>query len=164
MGDITNARLTYGLFASGTHTGVNQTGSILVGKSQTSVNYPTADIAYSFIVTSDAAADVATLTISSGIVAQTTGLPVIANGDGNDFEGDAIATLVTSYAMLIEPVETTTGTMQVVTSEAANGVDKTFGAGATAPLMCQIPSSGTVSFTFSAGADAYKVTILGKSS
>ena len=60
MGDITNARLTYGLFASGTHTGVNQTGSILVGKSQTSVNYPTADIAYSFIVTSDAAADVAT--------------------------------------------------------------------------------------------------------
>jgi hypothetical protein len=164
MGDITNARLVYGLFASGTHTGVNQTGSILVGRSQTSVNNAAADIAYSFSITSDDAGDVATLTLSSGVVSQTTGVPVIVNGDGNDFEGDPIATLVTAYAMLVEPVGTTTGTMDVSTSVSANGFGKSFAAGSTIPFLCQIPSTGTISFDFSAAADSYKVTILGKSS
>ena len=164
MGVISNARLTYGLSASGTHTGTNQTGSIIVGKSQTSTNIAAADVAYSFLVTSDDSADVATLTISTGIVAQTTGTPIIADGAGKDFEGDTLSAIVTAYAMLIEPVGTTTGTMAVLTSVTNNGVSKTFAAGATTPLLCQIPSTGTISFTFSAGGDAYKVTVLGKSS
>lgn len=164
MGIISNARLTYGLSASGTHTGTNQTGSIIVGKPQTTTNFSTADIAYSFSVTSDAASDVATLTISTGVVAQTTGTPVIADGSGKDFEGDTLTSIVTAYAMLIEPVGTTTGTMAVLSSVTTNGISKTFGAGATTPLLCQIPSTGTISFTFSQADDGYKVTVLGKSS
>lgn len=164
MGVISNARLTYGLSASGTHTGTNQTGSIIVGKPQTTKNFLTADIAYAFSVTSDDAADVATLTISTGVVAQTTGVPIIADGDGNDFEGDALTPIVTAYAMLVEPIGTTTGTLEVSSSVTSNGIGKTFAAGSTTPLLCQIPSTGTISFTFSQAADSYKVTVLGKSS
>lgn len=164
MATISNAKLTYGLYASGTHTGTNMTGSIIVGKPQTSISFSTADIAYSFKVTSAAPSNVATLTLSTGVVSQTTGSPVIVDGAGLDFEGDDMANLVTGYAMLIEPVGTTTGTMAVATSVTNNGVSKTFAAGATSPMLCQIPSSGTVTFTFSAASDAYIVTIIGKTS
>jgi len=164
MGLISNAKLVYGLFASGTHEGTNQSGSIIVGKGQTSIAFSTADIAYSFKITSNAASDVATLTLSTGAVAQTTGTPVIEGGDGLDFEGDDMANLVTAYAILVSPVGTTTGTMAIATSVTGNGVSKTFAIGATTPLLCQIPSTGTISFTFSAGSDAYTVTVIGKTS
>lgn len=164
MATITNAKVSYGLYGTGTPSGTNLTGSVTVGKSPTGVNFTTGDILYSFTLLSTGATDVATLTISSGAVAQTTGTPTITDGDGKDFEGVTLSTLVTPYILMVEPVGTTTGQFIVASSSSTSGITKYIEAGETSPLLCTFPSSGTIAFTFAASADSFKVTILGKSS
>ena len=58
-----------------------------------------------FEVTAAAAGNVATLTFSSGAVAQTTGTPTITGADatnGKDFEGNNLATLTTLYGIHVQ--------------------------------------------------------------
>lgn len=163
MATISTARAIYGLNSLGTPQGTNIGGSNVIGKNQTSLSFSDANIMYSFKVLANADNDVATLTLSTGAVAQTTGTPVITDGDGKDMEGITLATLATGYAILIETVGTTTGIITVDTSTDANGFTKFFKAGETMPLLTGLPSSGTISFTFAEAADAVIVTILGKS-
>ena len=162
MGAISGAKAFYGLSSTGTPAGTNLTGSVTVGKPQSVIQLSDADICYSFTITSTGSSDSATLTISSGAVAQTTGTPTITDGDGEDFEGVTLPTLATSHIILVEPVGTTTGTLNVASSSPTNGIDKYIGIGSTYPLLCSFPSTGTIDFTFSASADSYKVTIIGE--
>jgi len=124
MGQISTARVVYGLFGTGTPTDTNVSGSVTVGKSQTQLSFDTANILYSFQVTSTGASDVATLTISSGAVAQTTGTPTITDGDGKDFSGATLGTLATAYMLLVEPVTGNDGQIRVTSSVTTDGIDK----------------------------------------
>lgn len=165
MGTISNAAAVYGLTATGTPTKTNVAGALSLGVSQTPVTWPDANIAYSFKVTSTGASDVATLTISTGAVAQTTGTPTIEDASV-DFEGDSLPTLSNVYAILVKAVGTLTDYVSVNSSEVENpdfrlleSVDSPFA------LFTNLPSlSGTIAFTFEASGNAIEVTIIGKSS
>jgi hypothetical protein len=162
MGAITNCRAVYGLFGTGTPAGTNVTGDVTIGKSQTGLTFDDANIGYSFRVVSTGATDVATLTVSSGSVAQTTGAPTITDGDGKDFEGVTLGTLATSRMILIEPTATNTGVLRVTSSSTTDGFDKYFPATSGRPLLCSFPASGTIAITFAATANSVKVTVFGK--
>lgn len=162
MGAISSAKVVYGLFGVGTPAGTNVTGGVTVGTKQLSSTFTDADIMYAFNLLSTGSSDVATLTISSGAVAQTTGTPTISDGDGNDFEGVALGTLSTSNMILIEPVGTSTGQFRIDSSSDTSGIDKYMEAGETTPLLCSFPATGDIVFTFTATADQFKVTVLGQ--
>ena len=167
MGTISSAHAIHGLNAAGTPTGTNITGTSQIGVAQTSQAFSDADIAYSFKVTSTGGGDVATLTISSGSVAQTTGTPTITDGDGNDFEGATLPTLVTLYAILIER-STSDDTIAVSSSSDDLPDILELGGGLAGSVMTifdsGITSPGTVAFTFTGVGDVVTVTVLGKSS
>ena len=97
---LSNVKAHWGLVATGTPTRTNSSGSTTIGEAKNATTFSDADIAYSFRVQADSATDVATLTMSSGAVAQTTGTPTITDG-GVDFEGKTLPTLVTVYAVLV---------------------------------------------------------------
>jgi len=162
MGQISSSRVVYGLFGTGTPTDTNVSGSVTIGKAQTQLSFDDGNILYSFQVTSTGATDVATLTISSGSVAQTTGTPTITDGDGKDFSGATLGTLATPYMLLVEPVTGNDGQVRVASSVTTKGIDKRIEAGETYPLLCSFPASGTIAITFAATGDSVKVTVLGK--
>ena len=162
MGAISSASVVFGLVGTGTPVGTNVTGTVSVGTKSTTSKFDTADIMYSFNLLSTGSSDVATLTISSGAVAQITGTPTITDGDGNDFEGVALGTLSTSNMILVEPVGTSTGQFHIDSSSGTSGIDKYMEAAETTPLLCSFPASGTIAFTFAATADQFKITVLGQ--
>lgn len=162
MATFSNCKASYGLFGTGTPAGTNTSGSVTQGKSQTQLSFASANILYSFKVLSTGATDVATLTISSGSVAQTTGTPTITDGDGKDFEGVTLGTLATAHMLLVEPVGTTTGQIRIASSSTTRGIDKRIEAGETYPLLCTFPSTGTIAITFTASGDSVKVTVVGQ--
>ena len=96
-----SAIANYGLSAIGTPTGTNVANDMRIGLAPTSAGFADADIAYSFKVTATAPLDVATLTLSTGAVVQTTGTPTIDDG-GTDFEGLSLPTAAFTKAILIE--------------------------------------------------------------
>ena len=167
MGTISSARAIYGLNAAGTPTGTNITGTSQIGVAQTSQAFADADIAYSFKVTSTAPGDVATLTLSTGAVAQTTGTPTITDGDGKDFEGATLPTLVTLFSFLMTR-ETSEDTISVLSSSDDLPDVPEFGGGLPAHLATAIPggvtSPGTIAITFTGTGDIVTVTVIGKSS
>jgi hypothetical protein len=86
----TAAKILTGLFARITPSGQSVGGKPTIGSSgPTTKDYPLANIVSAFKVVAAASSNVATLTLSTGVVAQTTGSPVITDGDGKDLEGDA---------------------------------------------------------------------------
>lgn len=166
MGTFSDATAVYGLSAAGTPTGTNVGGTNTIGVGSTKNAITGADIAYSFKVTSTGIGDVATLTLSSGSVAQTTGTPTITDGDGKDFEGDTLTTMVTLNAVLVQ--RTTSVSTVVMESSPAQLPDfQTLGdSDATATVLWEGTDTnlGTIAFTFGAPADSVTVTIIGKSS
>lgn len=98
---ISNARAVYGMTASAEATRTSVAGASTIGIPQSAIIFPDCDIAYSFKVTSTGAGDVATLTFATGVVAQTSGTPTITDGDGNDFEGKTLPTIVTVFGIMI---------------------------------------------------------------
>jgi hypothetical protein len=165
MGTMSNAVAVYGLTASGTPSGTNITGPVRIGVGQTSATFTGADIAYSFKVTATATSDVATLTLSTGAVAQTTGTPTIVDGDGNDFEGVALPTAVNGYAILIKRRLSESGDDINVVSSHNNNVDINMeDTAGNPPLLAPLYIDGTIAFTFSAADDWVEVTIIAKSS
>lgn len=163
MGTISSAKAFYGLKAVGTPTGTNVGNNVEVGVSTTPVAFSDANVAYSFKVTSTGATDVATLTFSSGSVAQTTGTPTITDGDGKDFEGATLGTLATLYAVL---VERSTGTGSVgVTASSDEIIDIADSSEAFSLLQSWaggIASPGTLALSFDTSGDIVTVTVLGK--
>jgi hypothetical protein len=164
MGTISRARASVGLTASGTPTKTNVTGAVEIGVPQFTSEFTDANIAYSFKVTATGASDVATLTYSTGVVAQTTGTPTIDGGDGLDFEGATLPTMVTAYALLLTAPSTNSAAVVFSGGVAVlpGGVSFShFGSGLTV-------GSSALSITFSSfgdpSGDTVKVTIIGKSS
>ena len=162
MGTISSARAIYGLNAAGTPTGTNITGTSQIGVAQTSQAFADADIAYSFKVTSTAGSDVATLTIASGLVAQTTGIPTITDGDGKDFEGETLATIVTPLAILVSYSVTAGSEITVTSSDASNPGAELNADGI--PLLAPLNQLGTIAFDITEPGDSVTVTVIGKSS
>jgi len=99
---LSGAKARFQLNATATPTGTLVTGPNVIGQGLGTASFSDADIAYSFKVTATGAADVATLTFSSGVVAQTTGTPTITDGDGNDFEGVTLPTMASLYGILVD--------------------------------------------------------------
>jgi hypothetical protein len=104
---ITSATANYGLSALSTPTGTSIANDVRIGVPPGSIAFADADIVYSFKVVAAAAGNVATLTLSSGAVAQTTGTPTITDGDGKDWEGVTLPTMVTGYAILMQRTDLT---------------------------------------------------------
>ena len=161
-----SAVANFGLSAIATPTSTNVANDVRIGVAPASVGFPTADVAYSFKVSSTAGFDVATLTYETGSVAQTTGTPTILDGDGKDFEGVAIS-MVELYAVLFEAsgnahwtiahndtllpdMLISTGTTMLWAKPSAIDVD--------APTTMAMTSSSPAS------SDVLQVTVIGKSS
>lgn len=131
-------------------------------------SFADADVVYAAEVTADAASDVATLTLSSGAIAQTTGTPTIAGG-GEDVFGQTIS-LVTLYAVLLETPAGNAAGVQVASSlDELPDITALGGAGLTGEnlstlLTGKAAGAGTLAFTFGTSGDIITVTVLGKSS
>lgn len=161
---FTKQRAVSGLSAKGTPDNVGVSGKPTIGNVdiETGVfegdrarEYPLADIVYAFKAVSAAISNVATLTLTTGAVAQTTGSPVIT-GAGVDFEGDALATPAKLCAIRIRTKSTNTGTVTIGGSNSSALPAIVLPAGADLQLS-HIPAgqtvTGTVAFTFSAASD-----------
>jgi len=164
MGNIANTYSFHGLASSGTPTSTEVSGTVSLGQSQAKVVLQGADIFYIFKVTSTGASDVATLTLSSGSVAQTTGTPTIADGDGEDFEGVTLGTMATLQGIHIAAGSVASGTIQV--ADSGNLIDVTADSDASI-FTAQAPNghaitSQTLVITFSAAAQDVTVIVAGK--
>lgn len=116
-------------------------------------------------VVSAASSNVATLTLSTGVAAATTGSPVITDLDGKDAEGDnlGIGTSSLLKALVFKAKATNTGTVTVAGSSAGFVATGVLAAGD--EIVKRIPEgaavgSGTVSFTFSAASDEVEVHLV----
>lgn len=169
--DLTTAYSFTGLVADATPSSTNVTNDVQVGENLSRVTYsPTSDYVYTFLVTAAAAGNVATLTLTSGAVAQTTGSPVLTD-TAEDFEGVALPTLATIYGIQVRV------TVSDSTSIVIGG---TFGMAATlrdAGDVLQLSTSttgltaaNTLTVTFTDGDDgagsptasAVEITVIGK--
>lgn len=162
---LTQQRAAASLTARAARTKTNVTGTAVIGE-QIGIDFDDADIAYSFKVTSTGAGDVATLTLSSGAVAQTTGTPTISDA-GTDFEGVTLSTLVTLYAILFK--RTTAAGAVAVASSSGDLPDITdLAGGAAGQVLVTYPSGitspGTVALTMAATAESVEMVVIGKSS
>lgn len=164
--------INLGLGAKGTPDNIGVSGSARIGNINVETgafegarkrSYPLATIASAFRVTSAAPANVATLTLSTGDVAATTGSPVIL-GDGVDFEGDALPTLAKLAGIRIRTRAANVGTVTVAGS--TSGVVPAVTLAGDSDILISFAAagrtaSGTVTFTFSAASDQVHVEYLG---
>ena len=165
---LSSAVANYGLSAIATPTGTNVANDVRIGVPTASVGFPTADIAYSFNVAPTAGVDVATLTFSTGLVAQTTGTPAITDGDGNDFEGVALPTMVKVYAVFARKI-TGGASVAILNSTLTGYTNLPLTAGNVATWTRSeglAPAGGTL--TIQPGGtdatDSVQITVIGKSS
>lgn len=126
-------------------------------------DYPLATIAATVKITAAAPSNVATLTLGTGAVAQTTGSPVIL-GAGVDFEGDALASLTKLAGIRLRTPSGNAGTVTVAGSN--SGVVPAVTLGGDTDLVISFATagktaSGTVSFTFATADDEVHVEYLG---
>ena len=123
------------------------------------------DIFYKVTILSTGAGDVATLDLTDGTVAQTTGTPTITKADGTDWEGIATATPASGQALLVVTDADLSGTVTVASSHASNP-DLIFAASKTEAghLFSTHPTmSGTIALTFASSGDTAEIYILAKS-
>lgn len=158
--------LTFSARSRSTQQGVSGNANIgeVINKSFTA-----ADIAYAFKATAAAVGNVATLTHSTGVVAQTTGTPTILDGDGKDWEGITLPAGTTSliYLVVIVAGSNNTGTVAAVGADLAESPSATLRAGGLV-LLCQpaataVGSGSTLALTFSAAGDSATVYVFAKS-
>ena len=168
---LSQQKITIGLSAKGTPDNQGVSGKATIGnksiedglfEGEVTRQYPLSDIAYSFSITSAATGNVATLTLTSGAVAQTTGSPVI-NGAQVDFEGDTLGTPAKLCGFRIRTKSTNTGTVTVAGSNSGALPAITLPAGADICLRHIAAGqtvTGTVTFTLSAASDVCWVEAL----
>jgi hypothetical protein len=163
---LTNAKATLGLSSRATPAGTAVNGKPTLGDtSDTVASYTTANVAYCFKVVAAAAANVATLTLSSGVVAQTTGSPVITDGDGNDFEGTTLPTMVKVMAIRLRAAAANAAAIVIAgSSQVLPDIDLYPGA----DMVIAYPVAGTtitgltLAATFATLTDTLTVEVLGK--
>lgn len=167
MGTITGTSVEATLRASGEGTKTNVDSRAEIGASLTPT-FEDADIAYSFSVTATGAGDIATLTLSSGAVAQTSGTPTITDA-GSDFEGKALTTLVTIYGILVE-ITNPDDEVTFKLLDSAATIDQLFSAATQNREALFLSKNGrplsttTATLQFGASGDSAKITVIGKSS
>lgn len=174
---LSQQKISLGLSAKGTPDNQGVSGSARIGNKDieggTAVGdrvrqYPLAVVASAVKIVSAATSNVATLTIGTGAIAQTTGFPVINGVNGAytavDFEGDALAAITKLAGLRIRTKSTNTGTVTVAGS--SSGVVPAVTLSADTDLIISFAAagktaSGTVTFTFSAASDEVWVEYLG---
>ena len=157
---ITSANVQLGIRATATPQNPNISGAASIGAQLLRKSFTDANIVYVIKVAAAASSNVATLTLASGAVAQTTGSPVISDA-GTDFEGLALATMATHYGIQVEC--TTADAIMVGGTAGFGGVLAVAG-----DHLMQLHDAGdtglgTVTFTFGAGTGVIEVTVVGKS-
>lgn len=174
---LSQQKISIGLSAKGTPDNQGVSGKATIGNRSVEDNtfegdrlrqYPLATIAPSIKIASAAISNVATLTLGTGAVAQTTGSPLINGVNaalvGVDFEGDALATLTKLGGIRLRTKSTNTGTVTVAGSTSGVVPAATLSADADLCLALRAAgqtASGTVTFTFSAASDEVWVEYLG---
>jgi hypothetical protein len=139
-------------------------GGTITGYPAATVTYSGCDSAYSSGVAAAAIGDVATLTLSSGVIAQTTGTPVITDGDGKDWEGNTIPTLTKLMAIRIRAAAENAAAVALNGSSALLP-DMDLHPGA--DIQLRLPAAGhalsgaTLAFTFATIGDAIVIDVLG---
>lgn len=174
MSTVTGQRVITGLMAKATADNPGASGKAQIGNQSLTTglnegdavrNYPDADRPHSFKITAAAPANVATLTLSSGAIAQTTGSPVI-DGAGVDFQGDALLTSTKLHAIRVRTPASNTGTVTLAGS--SSGLLPAIVLQADSEIILKLPVAGlahstaTQSYTFSAGSDKVFVEYLGQ--
>jgi hypothetical protein len=166
-----SARASHGLTAKFSNAGLTRStgtiGGAVTGFPEDSKPYPLADVGHSFQVTSGATGNVATLTLASGAVAQTTGTPTITEGDGKDWEGITLPTMAKLMSIRLRAKDANTGTITLTPSSTflpevvlKPGMDLLFSCKAAGEAF----SGQTLAMTFSASGDSLEVDILGADS
>ena len=166
MATIDNAVAIYGLNSAASPSYNNLSASGTLGITQQKNSLTDADIGYSFLITSDAAGNVASLNLGSGVVSQTTGSPTIKDGDGKDFDGETLATMVNLQGLLIVSSDVNSGVITV--TDANNSLIDTQFSVNNEVYQRSIPSGVTITgnsvdFTFSTSSQTVSVIIFGKS-
>jgi len=164
--DISKATLNLDLNAGVRATQEGTSGALSIGKriAQTLE----ADIAYSFTVVAVAAGNVATLTHSTGMVAQTTGFPSIEDGDGKDVEGSPllVSTGEAVLAVLLVAPDSNAGTVAVVGADLTESPSGTLRPGGFLllgqPGATAVGSGSTMGMTFSTAYDRVHVFVLAR--
>ena len=101
MATISKSSAQMSLTGTCTPQRTNVSNSVSVGSALSTKSFSDSNIIYSFKVVATGTTDVATLTIATGDVAQTTGTPTITDA-GVDFEGNDIGTAAKLYALQVE--------------------------------------------------------------
>jgi len=162
MGNISNVTAFNGLTASGGTTSTNVSGSVGLGEANNQTRLLGADVFFSSSITSTGAADVATLDLTTGVIAQTTGTPTIADGDGKDFEGETLGTMAKVSALHVVFEEVASGVVAMSCADVSLP-DVTASINGTIAIVT-IPdgktlAGDTITFTFNDAA-SQKVTII----
>jgi hypothetical protein len=159
---ISNPFSTTGLKADATSAATNVSTSGTVGLNQVKTTLTGTDVIYSLSITSTGATDVATLDLTDGVVAQTTGTPTIVDGDGKDFEGVTLATLVSISAVHVSFDEHAAGVIAMASADVSLP-DITSSVDGSIAMMVQPAgktlSGDTIAFTFNDAA-SQKVTVI----
>ena len=166
---LTSPVAHFGLTAKATPGGTGVSGAATIGTALTSFSIPaTADIAYSFTIAATSTSDVATLTLSSGAVAQTTGTPTISPpGGGKNHEGGSLVTMVQVYAVMIECLTEQICTLTASTWTPFKGVaDQLETAGQRIFWMDEAGSTtlGTIVYNLDETGGLHRTTVIGQSS
>lgn len=163
---ISQAVARMGLEARVTPAGTNVAGPARVGTPMSAQKkWTDADIAYAFKVTGGVL-EVATLTLSTGVVAATGGSPTIVDGDGKDLEGATLPGMVTLYAVQFIPGSGNSVKVQVADSSSKlPDVDVSPGDVISWKSTNGITvGAGTLAFTFYSVGHSLEVVVIGKSS
>ena len=155
---MTSPTLTCGLRARGTFTNTNVTGSLAVG-SVTTHALTDATVGYGIKITAAAASNVATLTFTSGDVAQTTGSPVI-EGSGVDFEGNDLGTLTKVHGIRIRTSGSGTVTLAGSATAMLDSMVLTSGSDIVQKFPSGLTTPGTLALTFSATGGIAEIEVL----
>ena len=161
--NLTNTYITHGLQA--VVTPVAPSGNKATIGSTTQVSKPLANVIYSVKATAAAASNVATLTISSGVCAQTTGSPVILRS-GKDMQGTGLPTTAKIHGIrLIAPA---TNAAAVAIGGSSAGLLPAFNFQPGSTLLLDFPAAGTtigastLAATFATTSDSLTIEVLGQ--
>ena len=161
--NLTNIYLTHGLQA--VVTPAAPSGNKATLGSTTQVSHPLANVIYAIKATAAAASNVATLTISSGVCAQTTGSPVILRS-GVDMQGTALPTTAKIHGIRLTAPAANTSAVAIGGSSA--GLLPALNLQPGAAILIDFPAAGTtiststLAATFATTGDNITIEVLGQ--
>lgn len=155
---MTSSTLTIGLTGRGSYTSTNVSGSPTIGV-LTAHSLTAATKGYGLRITAAAASNVATLTFTTGDVAQTTGSPVIL-GSGVDFEGTDLGTMTKVHALRIRTSGTGTVTLAGSNASMFDSMVLDSGADIAIKFPSGLTSPGTLALTFSATGGIAQIEVM----